>query len=103
MEIEWSTLLVLIRCSALVIIMAVIGKYHDPDAQQRPGVSLVAAILCGSAASWAMYSLIKINTPAPWVRELLPTLFVLAVLAPVIRSQGNVARLFPRIPWSSRP
>lgn len=103
MEIEWGTMLVLIRCTALTIIILMVGKYHDPEAQPRRGVSIIAAILCGSAASWAMYSLTMINNSGSWVRELLPTLFVLAVLVPVIRSQGNVARLFPRVPWSTRP
>lgn len=103
MEIEWGTMLVLIRCSALAIIILVVGSYHDPDAKHRRGVSLVAAVMCGSAASWAIYSMTMLHNPNSWARELLPTLFVLAVTVPVVRSHGNVARLFPRIPWSTRP
>lgn len=104
MEIDLSTMLVLIRCSALTIIVLMVGKYHpDPDARERPGISLLAALFCGSAAGWAMYGFASLQVHTTPAREVLPTLFVLAITIPVVRTQGNLAKLFPRLRWSDRP
>lgn len=103
MENDLGVILALIRSAILLYIVWMIGKYHDPSATSRPGVSLVAVAIAGTSSAWAFFSVTQIHVCADASRELWPTLFVAIMAVPVALSRGNVAKFFPRVRWSDRP
>jgi hypothetical protein len=104
MEIDLGTVLVLIRSVALAVITFVIGRYHDPSARYRWRASITALLICGGAAGWCLWGITKLaHYPSQWAWEIFPTMFVLAVTYPILRTEGNVAKLLPRLRWSHRP
>lgn len=97
--------LLLVRCAMLLLITVTLGSYHDPNARQRWGVSLIAVCAAGASLSWALFSvLVAIREPSctPATDEVWPTLFVFGVLIPILYTRGNVAKLLPRVKWSAR-
>lgn len=104
MEIEIGTWLVIIRSTALLVIAFMLGRYHDPSAKLKLGISFMAWGLAGGSLGWAVYSLITIGQGriADLGGSALSTAFVIMVMIPVIQSRGNAARMLPRKPTLHR-
>lgn len=105
MQIDIGVALLLARCLMLVIIAVTIGSYRDPSARKRWAVSLMAVCAAGSSMAWAMFSLLMVfhrGGRPDALGELLPTLFVLCAMVPVLYTRGNVAKLLPRVKWLYR-
>jgi hypothetical protein len=98
MEIDLGVWLVIIRSVALLVIAILLGRFHDPQARFKFGVSLMAIGLAGGSFGWALYSLITIGQlrTTDLGGSALSTAFVIMVMIPVIQSRGNAARMLPR-------
>jgi len=95
----WGT-----RAALHLATFLIVASYHDTGARFRLEVTTVAICLCGSSGALGMLAVTR-WTPGRFGTEynLLFLLFVLAVFVIVVKSKGNVAKMFPRIPWRYRP
>lgn len=98
MESDISVWIVVARSVALLTIAFMLGRFHDPAARFKAGVSLMAWGLAGGSFGWALYSLITIGQgrTVDLAGSIWSTVFVLMVLVPVVQSRGNAARMLPR-------
>ena len=95
-----------VRLAVHVLTVLVIAAYcPDASTRKRHGVSVFAVVLAGGSAGLAVSLALRWGdwSPLPLGGQLFLTLIFAALLAPIIAGRGNVASLFPRKPWSSRP
>lgn len=104
MENDIGTWIVVVRSIALLTITYMLGRFHDPSARFKAGVSLMAWGLAGGSFGWALYSLITLGQGrvVDLAGSIWSTVFVFMVLVPVIQSRGNAARMLPRKPTYHR-
>lgn len=98
-----NSLLAAVHVVLLLGIFGFIVSYRpDEQTRYRPAVSLFAASLAGSALALVIQIATQMNAscqpPQVW-----PVLFTACVFVAVASTRGNVAKLLPRIPWSTRP
>lgn len=80
----------------------IVSYRPDEQTRYRPAVSLFAATLAGTSLA------IVAQTVTQWGQSCQnaqgwPVLFTACVFVAVAYTRGNVAKLLPRLPWSTRP
>lgn len=79
----------------------VVAAYRpDGQTRYRAVVSIGAAAFAGSCFAWAMWSITQgpaaCNAPQPW-----QAIFSGCIFIAVACTRGNVARLLPRLKWTT--
>lgn len=80
----------------------VVSYRPDEQTRYRPAVSLFASTLAGASLA------IVAQTVTQWGQscqstQVGPVLFTACVFVAVAKTRGNIAKLLPRLPWSTRP
>lgn len=101
----------IIACRGLMNLATflIVASFYDPTARYRLGASLVAIGIAGFSfglAVWSAFSLWQpscaCSGPLDRVQQVLLLGLFAILLALVVRSKGNIAKLLPRRNWSSR-
>jgi len=96
-----ESLITLAHLAMLLGIVGFVASYKPDDGTRyRPVVSLFAAGLAGSSLAMAAQIVTQwgesCQAPQPW-----HALFTACIFVAVACTRGNVAKLFPRLKWSS--
>lgn len=98
-----DSLLTAVHVGLLLGVFGFIVSYcPDEQTRYRPFVSIFASSLAGVSLALAAQIITQWGN-ACQSAQIWSVLFTGCVFVAVARARGNVAKLLPRVPWSTRP